>query len=822
MRKPPPPPPRLRLEELPTAELIARGQALMTAQNYKDAIDVYKLLLKREPQAEAGWREALAKVYLERAKQLADKAMYREAAIIWENLPSLCGQAPHPELYVSWLLHTGQYPKAMRAYVQHTAALSGAGELEARLAALALAGQKEILQALPQDAPLRRLLSLAQAALRAYSQGEAEAVVRDCLQNIPIRSPYRDLRQTLSALLKLETDPAGAPALVERIPPTSPYHDLAVIVRAVAAPKPAQVLLALDATQRDLAVSLFGLDARQLKLLKESTRLGEHPKDKTLFDFITNNLALLDREQARHAALALLSGYPRGQSTYTQWFGPLTPFETHRLAALRAEQTEDSHAALREWQTCVSVLTQDARHPDDRLMIALILRQMAKLSQHEEYFWGDPAKPLAEYLEKSLEFDPDDRDVYLQLATLYREAEDDKAYHAWVERAVKQFPDDPQVLIAAVVTATARKSYKKAAGFAKRVLDLDPINTKARALLINAHLAHARKQLIAGKYPLVEKELNAANQLERDTARTGVIEIHRGLLAFRQVHREQTQHWLREGLRLAGSPFLGWVRLAVEASRLDLEPELFVRDLALGDPRKFTVSHSELLTVMKWINAYHEEGVEDLGSVLEDVEKPLKRAIKALRKEEDLLLVCEALHQAPHYELLEYVATGALSHYPERPLFIYYQIYGRAEGDADELKDREVDQLEAAMRRALSDKNHRAKMLIERFLEEYEPDFGSPFGLPMSGVPHDFTDMIEELRDMLEQVPPAMRDQMLDMMLKGMPMDKDMPPELQRNLIKAVLLGGMNAEDLVNDDGDIVLPMPGGGGRGGRPNRRRS
>ena len=121
-----PPPQRARLDNLPTRELIGRGIALSSAHNYKDAIDVYKLLLKREPQAESGWREPLATAYLERARQLAGKAMYREAAVLWENLPNLCGQAPHPEHYIDWLLRSGQHAKAMRAYAAHAATLSAA------------------------------------------------------------------------------------------------------------------------------------------------------------------------------------------------------------------------------------------------------------------------------------------------------------------------------------------------------------------------------------------------------------------------------------------------------------------------------------------------------------------------------------------------------------------------------------------------------------------------------------------------------------------------------------------------------------------------
>ncbi|MDZ7622533.1 MAG: hypothetical protein U5O69_09370 [Candidatus Competibacteraceae bacterium] len=308
------PPTRNRLDNLPTRELIARGSALLSTHDYKDAIDVYKLLLKREPQAETDWREALATAYLERARQLAGKAMYREAAVIWENLPNLCDRAPHPEQYIDWLLRSGQHAKAMRAYTAHAAALSAAetGELEIGLAALALTGQKEVLQALPPDTPLRQHLNSAQNALRAYAQGEPEDGVRDALKNISIRSPYRDWRQVLSALLKLETAPAEAVALVERIAPNSPYQGLAEIVRACATPEPARALLVLHPIQRELAGCLLGLDQKQMKLLKDWTRLGAHLSEKASFDFIIANQTTLDAESVRRTALALLPAYPSG------------------------------------------------------------------------------------------------------------------------------------------------------------------------------------------------------------------------------------------------------------------------------------------------------------------------------------------------------------------------------------------------------------------------------------------------------------------------------------------------------------------------------
>ena len=811
---------RPRLEDLPTRELINRGQTLLSDHDYKNAIDVYKLLLKREPQG--GWRDALATAYLERARELAGKAMYREAIVLWENIPSLCGQTPQPALYVNWLLHTGQYAKAMTAYARHAPALSGADELEPLIGALALAGQKEVLQGLPLETPLRRQLEAVQAALVAYSQGKTESVIREALQPLPIRSPYRDLRQIIAALVKLETDPAAAPALVERIAPGSPYHGLAEIVRACAAREPIPALLKLDPAQRELAAQLLGLDSRQSKLVKDWAKLGDAPDPKAVFGFITGNLAVFDRESARRTCLTLLPGYLQGQSGYAKLFGPLPAFEARRLQALRAERDHDADQALRHWRTCADELAKDAGHPDERLMAALVLRHMAELAKHdEESFWDDEPSATARYLEESLQLDPSDRDTYLMLAILRHEAGDDKEYYRWVDQAVKQFPDDPLVLMAAIKTATARKAHKKAAGFAARLLAIDPINTPARTALITSHLAHARKQILAGKYELATKELDRASQLERDNARSGVVEIDRGLLAHRQRQPEAKRRWLQEGVRLAGSPVLAWLRLTVEATRLHLDPAPILRDLELGNPHQFTINRADLLALTHLLNAYQEAEFKYLRAAVEELEKPLKRAIKQLSHEDDLLLVCECLHQLPHYELLEYAATCAIDHDLKPLIFIYYQIYGRAEGVAFAVKARDEQRLEAAVETARNIGDHRVGIRISQFMNGggFAPPSRRSGGhrrsrlIPTDIMPPDIRGEIEELRRELRKAPPALRKIMLERILDDLPPDDDFPPEVQRTMMRMILLGDLDAGDSDDDEPGFPFPLPRGRGR---------
>jgi hypothetical protein len=230
------------------------------------------------------------------------------------------------------------------------------------------------------------------------------------------------------------------------------------------------------------------------------------------------------------------------------------------------------------------------------------------------------------------------------------------------------------------------------------------------------------------------------------------------------------------------------------------------------------------MALAQLLNAYREEEVKDLDTVLEDLEKPLQRAIKALTSEDDLLLIGESLHQAPHYGLLEYAATRALEVQPDRPLFVYYQIYGRAEGDLDQVKDRDYDRLERAMERATATKDHRAATAITRFLSQspfslpFRPRGGGSMPMPMPmPIPPKMRREMEEIRKELERLPPALRDRMLDQILDELPPDDEFPPEIQRAIMKMMLLGE-GIEDLLDELPDLPLPFP--GGRGGRGKRR--
>ncbi len=65
----------------------ARAEAALTAGRFREAIELYKDLLKRERRAE--WVAALADSYAGRAEELANKGMLPEALVVWRNRASL-------------------------------------------------------------------------------------------------------------------------------------------------------------------------------------------------------------------------------------------------------------------------------------------------------------------------------------------------------------------------------------------------------------------------------------------------------------------------------------------------------------------------------------------------------------------------------------------------------------------------------------------------------------------------------------------------------------------------------------------------------------
>lgn len=747
-----------RTPKLSTQQLTTHAEALLSAGRFREAVDAYKRLLKDDPRDE--WRERLGEAYFGRAGELAGKGMYREAAALWENMESLCGLSRGMETYLSWLLAAGRIEKAARVFGSHVAemdprVLEG---ISSRFAALLLAEVPEVAgtltETLPAEHPLIRDLSAAREALGAWCRGD-DATMEAQLKAIVFRSPYRDLRQLLKGLAVASVDPSRAMELLDCVPPASGFSGLVATVRAAIHPGPGvyQMLPSMSPDEQTLTAALRGLDEQQLSCLRPLAGIAAGEHSKALFDFLIGHQACVGEEYAARTALALLPAYPGGMRSYERHFGPLPEQERARIQALAAERHADDYLDTEQsWRRYADLLKMDPDNESNRLKAALVLRHIVEIAEKELPLTADEEE-LTRYLEESVELDPGHKPTYLKLIGLYKSASDArsrKAYIDWVERAVEGFPTDSDVLQTAVDAAIGKRAFKKAIRLARRILDLDPINTRARGLLLSSHLAHARKLVRSGKHSLARKELEPAAALERKCAKTGVVAIIRGILETLAGHETAGKALIEEGAKETGAGFAGRLRVRVEAGRLGLD-ELLWRRLVSIVPAPAHPSAQDVLRFASVIGTYENEGVKDLREAVEEFARPLSELAGLIYSQEEMEAVCACFHRIGNHELLEEYASRALTRWKEYPAFVFYRIHGRAKGDPRSVAEGDQGRLVEASERAEAAGARQVAQMIDAFLHRVDDLFGLPGG-PLPAPPLGLAQAMEEL---LEEMGPG-------------------------------------------------------------------
>ncbi|KHD07201.1 hypothetical protein PN36_09760 [Candidatus Thiomargarita nelsonii] len=745
------------------AKLLAMGR-------YKEAIESYKRLLKKEQRDE--WQTALAKAYLRRAQSLANKGMYKEAAVLWENRENLCTDKQSLDQYIYWLIRAGRYIRAVRFFTESAEYLTDNAiqQLQAQFGALLLAGCSDVMEEFPQDTPLLKQYALIRNALQAYFQGDS---VELFLKKIPFRSPYRDFRPILKALLLIEVDPNAANQLLEKVPADSVYAQFAALVRIVG--QDSETLLTtlskLSAQEQLFIAGLKGWDKEQLNVIsKLQTAAKRDGSPKALLEIASRNI-LGDNRQF---CLALLPIYPAGVKFYEKKFGLLSAFEKNRITALNYERQEQSEMADRYWRLCVENLKPSS---DNRLKAALILRHLVELAERTGEIFDDYQVP--EDLAESLRLDPDDKASYLKLIQWYNHENDIKNYHKWVETAVKQFPQDSEVLLTAIESSTRKKAFKKAAAFAKALLKVDPINIKARQIARFSHISHARKLIKLGKYELARKELKQGTRFEKNK-NSGIVQINQGLLELQaegiiqpvtrkrstrrkskasesdlfelqqakkyKLKNQKTIELLQEGFNSGGGALCGFFRIIVETKSQQLDLANILPLLPKLDKDYLPTQH-EVLELLSLINAY--SGVTFLTEAVAPLTTLLQKAAKLDFSQEEMLSICECFKKLEHHGLVRQFAENALKCWPEQPVFVYYQIYSQSHSKKRfwHISNSDMARLNHAADKAREQGDQRTAMMIVKFLNGMKPaSFFNPF--VMDDFEDDFESDIEALKNM--------------------------------------------------------------------------
>ena len=105
------------LSEDSAPPLASRASEAMRLGDFKQAIDLFKRLVKQDARRE--WCDALAEAYAGRARSLAAKAMFEEAETALSKTAAPDGTVLDPLLYVQCLVKRGQVHKAAELAVKY-------------------------------------------------------------------------------------------------------------------------------------------------------------------------------------------------------------------------------------------------------------------------------------------------------------------------------------------------------------------------------------------------------------------------------------------------------------------------------------------------------------------------------------------------------------------------------------------------------------------------------------------------------------------------------------------------------------------------------
>jgi hypothetical protein len=763
-------------------ELYQKAADKLANGYYKEAIQTYKQLLKKEPRQE--WQQALAKAYLLRAQSLANKKMYKEAAVLWENRASLSAADQQGlDEYIYWLIQANRYIKAARIFIDSTDTLSNdvRRQLTIQFGALLLAGQPDIAETFPALLTESQLIN---EALTAYSKGNDE----NCeayLKKIPFRSPYRDVRNIIKGLLIIETDPNAASQLLQKVPTSSPYAPLAHLIAMLGQHDDKTLLDALNqanSNERAFIAYLKGWDKSQLKLISMLQGAAKRDNEKALLEVVAANRQALGDKYSRQFCLALLPSYPAGVKIYQNIFGRLSSFEKNRITALSYERQRDFFKAEKYWRLAVENLKKTPQ-TDRTLKAALILRHIVVLIENRgEQFYDDT---VPNDLIESINLNPEEKSSYIKLIQWYQHQKDKRSYHKWADTAAKKFPKDSEILLIGMESATQKKAFKKAVGFAKKLLKEDPINIKARQIARSSHIAHSRKLIKTGKYDLARKELIQAGQIEKNQS-SGLVQINQGLLELQaegsikkaanlrargrrtkvatvpdifklqktkkaKVKNTQAIELLKEGLKLGGGGLCGFFRLIVETKSQAIDHAVILPLLPLLS-KTYTPTRHEVLELLSLINSHSETGIPFLRTVLEPLDILLQKAVKIDFSKEERLNLCESFKKLEHYDLLQEFAVQALTRWKAEPAFVYYQLYGKANGTFWSLSKSDRTRIDKAFDKAEKDGDKRTSMMITKFINQQGGGFPSFFNNPFDifGDDDDNEDDIAELMKKLQ------------------------------------------------------------------------
>ena len=733
------------LGALPVQEVLAKGHLFLTQEKYQDAILCFKQLLKQQESPEI--LQALEQAYLGRIRSLAAKSMTKEAMVLLETVVGRWPNADVGHLKLSLLLQAGRFVEAVEVYKQCVGQLTRDRQqrVEALFGALLLFGTGGLTpQNFPEDSPIFCHYPAARLAMHAiFAEHEERALA--ALKELSFRSPYRDLRTLLSGFLQFAKDKEKGCQFLHKIEKDSPYFPIAGRYLA-AADTPRVFLQKLAATpknERPRLRAAYNLHLDQFQALEALSVSDGEPLG--LYHIIRRHENCFDKKR-RIQLLKNILPFCHGQafSLLARNFD-FDLSEKTRICALAAEKDGATGFAVEFWEDFLGKPSkwEPARHKE----IAMVMRRQAKLKTKDDYEYS-PTDVLGTWL-KSLEYDSGHAATWLDAAEYAKGHVSLARASVIISDAVAKLPKNVPILVAAMQASGERSAHKKAAGLAKRVLEIDPINTSALDFLVESRLEHGRKLALQKKWLLAEKELQSADTRVKAVRYRGRNRICLGMLLLLQNKEEGLLH-IAAGKEENSSLFLSHVLTSLEARLYKLpKPRQmeFDRQLQQLEESGTAIGRDEFLRLVNWLMSFAGEQRSLLQEVCRCLTKSFAEAVGLSWSRDEGLLICKTLERADQIAALGKFSAVLQKKYPDDLEFRVWSLVAGTRKGKKRVPMRVADEIDDLLDR-LEDKGHIAfvdyiedlmnkgrRPAFPSFFEEEELedifDFG-PFKIPKS------------------------------------------------------------------------------------------
>jgi cellulose synthase operon protein C len=714
--------------------LAVKATQALRLGDFKQAIELFKRLVKQDARPEL--RDALVEAYAGRARFLAAKGMFEEAETALNKAAAPDGTVPDPLLYVQCLVKRGQVNKAAGLAVKYIGneklPASAAPRLAELAAALWLAAPIPLAPPADQKSEAGKWVehaAAAQQSLTAWIEGKPPQEIDQFLSRIPLRSAFRALRLILKSILTAPDDPARARQLLDGVPLESAFASFRLAVEAALPGRPADPMA--TPAPRSKAQQVFAAEVKELPSAASQSLVqlakAERSGPGALLSFLASQAVPFQADDVKRACLSLLPQAPHRLRQFESKFGPLSEFDRNRVLALAAEAGNDWERAAQCW-TVAAQRIEAAAGTQAGLTTGVIYRHLARLAHEHSEIEGEGTSESAEieYLELSLRADADHLPAVLQLIGLYRAHGQDRDWHRLAEDAAQRFPEESAVLLQAVDSAIARRAYKKAVGFARKLLALDPINQAARQRMIELHISHARKQIRSKRADLATRELAEATEWERPGAPSFLLHINQGLVGFELGRKPDAEARLRQGVELAGGGVPGWfcaslehaLMNAGEASAALLREEL-TRAQQAAAPTKEEIQ--SIVSAMSCREA--RESKKAAGGLIFRIRGWLLKGSGLAWCAAEFHPIAEMFGRVNAYDLLGDYAKAVRRRDPnEDATWRYYQLVARSKGDPERLSFAEREELFDMEEAAASRRDFHAVNRIQRFVKGAGPN----------------------------------------------------------------------------------------------------